>query len=185
MNQKTDKQELFLELFEPLKERLWRFCLSVSMNYEDARELLSETIFQSYLNFEKVRNNVAFLSFIFTIASRVNNNNRIKHSRIDYLEPEDLDSLVVNSETPENILEIKELYKALGQMPAEQKEAIILFDIMGFSRTEICEIQNTNLDNVKARLYRGRKKLAEILGVEINNQIDETKHDVSLTGTKL
>ena len=45
---------------------------------------------------------------------------------------------------------------------------------MGYSREEIAEIQSSNIENVKARLYRGRKKLAEILKAE-NDLITDTK----------
>jgi RNA polymerase sigma-70 factor (ECF subfamily) len=53
-------------------------------------------------------------------------------------------------------------------LPPEQKEAIILQDIMGFSQKEICEIQSISLDALKQRLYRGRKKLAELLNDEFS-----------------
>ena len=172
-----DNQDLFLELFELQKERLWWFCLSVSKNYEDAKELLAETIYQSCLNFEKVKNHKAFLSYLFTIANRINNR---KKTRLDYLMPEELENMIGNSESPESILEYKELYLALDKLPSVQKEAIILFDLMGFSRTEICEIQNTNIANVKARLYRGRKKLAEILGLIFRDDIVNGKKVVSI-----
>ena len=76
--------------------------------------------------------------------------------------------------SPDKAMEIKELYDALEKLPFEQKEAIILFDIMGYSREEIAEIQCSNIENVKARLYRGRKKLAEILKAE-NDLITDTK----------
>ena len=118
-----DKQDLFLELYEPQRERLWRYCLSISFNYEDAKELLAETTYQSYINFDKVRNENAFLSYMFTIASRINNN-RTKNSRIEYWRFEDLDNLTGNSETPENLLEYKEMYLSLKTLPNDQKEAI-------------------------------------------------------------
>lgn len=174
-----DKQDLFLELYEPQKERLWRFCLSISFNYEDAKELLAETIYQSYINFDKVRNETAFLSYMFTIASRINNK-RTKKSRIEYWTFEDLDNLTGNSETPENLLEYKEMYLALKTLPNDQKEAIILSDLMGFSRKEISEIQNTNIENVKVRLYRGRKKLAKLLGLELSKDNLEVNEFISL-----
>ena len=174
-----DKQDLFLELFEPQKERLWRFCLSISMNYEDAKELLAETMYQTCLNFDKVRNETAFLSYMFTIASRVHNTSK-KKSRIELWTSEDLDDLSGNTETPEDLLEYKEMCQALDTLPTDQKEVIILFDLMGFSRKEISEIQNTNIENVKARLYRGRKKLADLLNLELRKDNTEVNEDITL-----
>jgi len=39
----------------------------------------------------------------------------------------------------------------------------MLHEVFGFSRNEIAAMQNTNLTNVKIRLYRGRKALEKLL----------------------
>jgi DNA-directed RNA polymerase specialized sigma24 family protein len=58
------------------------------------------------------------------------------------------------------------LYEALAQLPHEQRESIILFEISGFSIQEITVIQNASESAVKQRLKRGREKLMEILTYE-------------------
>jgi RNA polymerase sigma-70 factor (ECF subfamily) len=170
IEQNKQKQDEFLKLFNPLKERLWRFCLSISRNYEDAKELLSETIYQAYINFGTVKSKEAFLSYLFTIASRANAKRNEKQKRIDLVENETFDRIATDSVSLDDKFEIEALYLALDKLPPNQKEAIILFDIMGFSRDEICDIQVATLDAVKARLFRGRNKLAELLGAVKNNK---------------
>ena len=54
----------------------------------------------------------------------------------------------------------------MSLLPEEQKEAVILFEISGFSIKEICEIQQAGESAVKQRLKRGRQKLTEILTFE-------------------
>ena len=63
-----NKQEIFLNIFNPIKINLWRFCLSVSNSRNDAKDLLQETIEVAYRNFEKLKHNEAFLSYLFSIA---------------------------------------------------------------------------------------------------------------------
>ena len=63
----------------------------------------------------------------------------------------------------ERQLEIEDLYKALGKLPEIQREALILFEISGFSIKEIAVIQEANEDAVKKRLTRGRQELAKLL----------------------
>ena len=53
------------------------------------------------------------------------------------------------------------LYKALNTLPTNQKEALILFEISGFSIKEVCEIQKSSESAVKQRLKRGRVALAD------------------------
>jgi RNA polymerase sigma-70 factor, ECF subfamily len=160
------KQEIFLELFEPVKDNLWRFCLSLSRNRVDAKDLLQDTIENAYKNFDKLSHHIAFLSFLFTIASRISRTKFNKESKFDFKDDPDFESLVADNVSQDVMADIMILYEALDMLPPEQKEAIILSDIMGYPRAEICKIQEIELETLKKRLYRGRIKLAELLGVE-------------------
>lgn len=161
-----DKQEIFCKHFLPVKENLWRFCLSVAPDYEQAKDLLQDTIIRSYENFEKLKNKQAFLSYLFTIASRLNQTRFRRRQREQRLDEAFAESLPDRDPLPDRILENEDVHTALSKIPVDQREAIVLFNIMGFSRLEICEIQKVSMDTLKARLYRGRKKLAEILSCD-------------------
>ena len=60
-------------------------------------------------------------------------------------------------------LDVELLYKALELLPEEQREALILFEISGFSIRDISELQQASEAAVKQRLKRGRDKLGELL----------------------
>ena len=66
----TNKQKIFLDMFDPLRDNLWRFCLSMTRNRDQAKDLLQETIAGAYSAFDSLTSPGAFLSFLFTIASR-------------------------------------------------------------------------------------------------------------------
>jgi RNA polymerase sigma factor (sigma-70 family) len=68
------------------------------------------------------------------------------------------------------------LHVALAQLVEEQREAIILFEIAGFSIKEIVEIQAVSQSAVKQRLKRGREKLVEILTHESSLKMGEVNH---------
>jgi RNA polymerase sigma-70 factor (ECF subfamily) len=55
------------------------------------------------------------------------------------------------------------LYQSLRQLPTEQREAIILFEISGFSTDEVAKIQRVSEAAVRQRLSRGRAALLTIL----------------------
>jgi len=48
---------------------------------------------------------------------------------------------------------------ALATLAPPQREAIVLFELQGYSLDEIAEIQRTSLSSVKSRLARGRDRL--------------------------
>jgi RNA polymerase sigma-70 factor, ECF subfamily len=49
--------------------------------------------------------------------------------------------------------------RALAFLPAVQREAVVLFELEGFSLDEIAELQEVSLSAVKSRLQRGRGRL--------------------------
>jgi len=49
--------------------------------------------------------------------------------------------------------------RALATLAAEQREAVVLFELEGFSIEEIASLQRASIPAVKSRLTRGREKL--------------------------
>jgi RNA polymerase sigma-70 factor (ECF subfamily) len=64
------------------------------------------------------------------------------------------------SAPPEPVLD---LIMALGKLPIAQREAVTLHHLTGLSVTEIAELQDCPEPTVKARLQRGRARLAVLL----------------------
>lgn len=164
------KQKAFLEIYEPIKLNLWRYCMFLCRNKHDAEDLLGDTIINAYKGFENVVNSKAFLSYLFTIAHRNYYKRFDKNIKTEELNLEvfDFDS---GELLPDMITDIKILLETLNLLPIEQKEAIILKEIEGFAIKEIAIIQNVSDETVKSRIYRGKLKLKEILEVNYGGQL--------------
>ena len=52
--------------------------------------------------------------------------------------------------------------RALASLPAEQREAIVLFDLEGITVDEIASLQGVSASAVKSRLARGRLRLRRL-----------------------
>ena len=152
-----------MELYTPVHERLTRYCHAITKDDDDTRDLVNDTVLAVLDNFEKIRNKDAFLYYMFGTASRIFKSNQRRKKRNPTAENKDLLRLEENGVSPEVSLDVELLYKALDKLNEKQKQAIILFEISGFSLKEICEIQKSNLSAVKVRLMRGRKKLQHLL----------------------
>lgn len=60
--------------------------------------------------------------------------------------------------------ELSQIIQAgIGTLPADQRIALVLSDIQGFSYQEIAEITDVSLGTVKSRLSRARAKLRDFL----------------------
>ena len=57
----------------------------------------------------------------------------------------------------------EEIGKALSALPADQRLAVILYDIQGLSYEEVAQVMNSSLGTVKSRLSRGRARLRQIM----------------------
>lgn len=161
-----EKQQRFMTLFEPLQPRLQRFVLVMTRNEELARDIIGETILIAFERFHSVRDEKAFLSFLFTIATRIFREWKRKHGTMVGASEETLAGLLDPGISPDTATDIAAMYKALDLLPEKQREAVILFEVFGFSMKEIRDIQGGTGVGVRVRITRGRKKLAQLLGVE-------------------
>jgi RNA polymerase sigma-70 factor (ECF subfamily) len=64
-------------------------------------------------------------------------------------------------------IEREELYRAIRELPEEQRIAITLVDLAGLTTHETAEAMGTPRGTVLSRLHRGRRALARLLGDRI------------------
>ena len=164
------RHKQFLALYQPVHDRFERFCRArayADMPYED---LINETLLVAYKKWDSLKNPSSFLSFLIGISIRILANSRKKKRAV----VSDDVRLFTQHPDPKNEIEsqfeVAFLHHALSFLPEQQREALILFEITGFSIREIMDIQNSGESAVKQRLARGRKALAQIV-----------KHQLTLT----
>lgn len=68
-------------------------------------------------------------------------------------------------------IEREHLYRAIRGLPQEQRVAITLVDLSGFSTFEAAEAMGTPRGTVLSRLHRGRRALARLLGDRLEEVI--------------
>lgn len=178
----NDYQQQFLDLYEPVHESFARFCHARAYGLMEPEDLISESVLCALEKFGTLKNNEAFLSFIFSIATNIlhKKNRRLKF-RADFHESE---AFVIKDEGIDAAtrLDVAILYDALNELPKAQKEAVILFEISGFSIKEVAEIQKIKLSAVKQRLKRGREGLAAIFkSDQLKNESLDKKSSVLIS----
>ena len=161
-----DRSEQFLRLYAPHSDSLWRFARSLVRTDHDAEDVVSETVLQALEGIHRLKDEQAFVSFLFTIASRIVKRQRWRKRMFgDYNE-----SVIAEREhsdpLPDVSADVVILRQALQKLPVKMQEAIVLFEINGLSLEEVRRIQGGSLSGVKSRLARGRQQLARILEVD-------------------
>ncbi|MEI8185285.1 MAG: sigma-70 family RNA polymerase sigma factor [Chlorobiaceae bacterium] len=154
---------------------LYNYALHLTMNPNDAEDLVQETYLKAYRFFNSFERGTNCKAWLFKILK----NNYINRFRKNSKEPGKVDyDLIkdfyhsikdVQNDTSEaesdyfHSLLHEEVYQALHSLPEEFREVIQLCDIDGFTYEEIANMVESPIGTVRSRLYRGRKLLREQL----------------------
>lgn len=163
LEKEADRKAQFMALYDPLHDRLVRFVQTSEWDREEAKDIVSETILSAYEHFERVRHHEAFLYYLFTIAKRKMNRRFAQQKRMTYLADDLKDTLTNNSSDIHRQLQIKELRKAITQLPEKYREPLVLFEFSGLSIKEIADITELSENGVKSRLSRARQQISKLL----------------------
>ncbi len=149
----------FMEIYTPLHNAFIRYCSSRAVGIMSTEDLAQEAILAALSNFEKIKDRRKLLGYLIGV---VNNILKNKHRQAKFQANWDdsvsewLESRMID---PETAMAVKELLEAIEKLPEKDKEAVLLFEVSGFSIEEIADIQTAGPGAVKTRLSRARQKL--------------------------
>ncbi len=127
------KQEEFLALLEPVRDRLWRFALAMTRDRDDAEDLMSETILATYERFHTIRDPQAFTSFLFTVATRIERHRKRRAKWFERMDAESAGEIATNESSPEDSMEARLVREAIESLPVKQSETVMLYTIVAKS----------------------------------------------------
>ena len=142
------------------------FAISLCGNVDRADDLVQETMLRALANIHSFQPGTNMSAWLFTILRNLFRSEYRKRRR----EVEDTDGSFAESlkSHPEQIghVEFQEFRTALAQLPAEQREALILVGASGFSYEEAAEICECAVGTIKSRVNRARSRLAKLLAID-------------------
>lgn len=165
-----NRQEIFLKAFNPIKQNIWRFCLHLCRNSEDAKDLLQDVIETTYINFDGIKDKSTLMSYMFSVASRKNLNKIRKKKELLTEDFEQYHEIADYSVNIEKWADINILYQMMEKLPPDYKETLILCEIMDIPHSEAAQIQNITIDGIRQRLYRAKQKLKNIFETDISER---------------
>jgi RNA polymerase sigma-70 factor (ECF subfamily) len=142
------------------------FAISLSGNVDRADDLVQETLLRAMANIDSFQPGTNMSAWLFTILRNLFRSEYRKRRR----EVEDSDGSYADTLTshPEQQgrIEFEEFRKALAQLPADQREALILVGASGFSYEEAAGICGCAVGTIKSRVNRARTRLSELLAID-------------------
>src|SRR5512134_3717700 len=142
------------------------FAISLCGNVDRADDLVQETLLRALANIGSFEPGSNMPAWLFTILRNLFRSEYRKRRR----EVEDADGIYAQTlkSQPEQTghVEFQEFRAALGQLPPDQREALILVGASGFSYEEAAEICGCAVGTIKSRVNRARARLADMLAIE-------------------
>ena len=144
------------------------FAMSLSGSIDRADDLVQETLLRALANIDSFEPGTNLPAWLFTILRNQFRTEYRKRRR----EVEDADgrfaSTLMAYPEQHSRIELEEFRKALDELTADQREALILVGASGFSYEQAAEICGCAVGTVKSRVNRARIKLAQLLSIEDN-----------------
>ncbi len=150
------------------------FALSLTRDMARADDLVQDTVVKAWTNIDKFTVGTNMRAWLFTILRNTFYSERRKAKR----EVADVDGAMTErmSVKPahDGHLALTDFRRAFEQLPAEQREALILVGAQGFAYEEAAKMCNCAVGTVKSRANRGRKRLAELLHMREDEAMELT-----------
>ncbi|HRN89971.1 sigma-70 family RNA polymerase sigma factor [Hyphomicrobium sp.] len=140
------------------------FARSFANDPARADDLVQETLVKAWNSRDSFTPGTNFRAWLFTILRNVYFSQHRKLRReVDDPDEQYQNSLSVPPEQHGH-LDLADFRTALGTLPSDQREALVLVGAEGFSYEEAAEICGCAVGTIKSRVNRARNRLVEILG---------------------
>ncbi|MFN3403725.1 MAG: sigma-70 family RNA polymerase sigma factor [Cytophagaceae bacterium] len=172
---KAEKDAQFEKEFMPLVDSLYNFAYRLTLDEDDANDLVQETYLKAYRFFDSYEQGTNAKAWLFRILKNSFINDFRKKSKepskVDYQEVEsyynsdDVDENITVDLRVESLQEMigDEVATALNSLAVDFRTIIILCDLEGFTYEEMAKILDIPIGTVRSRLHRARNLLKEKL----------------------
>ncbi|WP_342076317.1 sigma-70 family RNA polymerase sigma factor [Yoonia sp. SS1-5] len=158
-NNQTDPRDEIVEHIPDMRA----FALNLTRNPTLADDLVQDALVKAWRKFHQFQAGTNLRAWLFTIL-RNTFYSEIRKNKNDFGENgQDLDELASIMHGQDAQIALIDFEKALGLLPTEQREALILVAAIGMSYDEAAETCGVAMGTIKSRINRGRKRLAELL----------------------
>jgi RNA polymerase sigma-70 factor (ECF subfamily) len=168
---RSGDKEAFGQLYDHYQPSVYRFLYYRVGSTTLAEDLTAETFFRALRSMHSFRwQGKDFGAWLMTIARNLTADHfKAGRTRLEQT-TEDMQTLDTTSEGPEievlSSLTNESLLRALGELPTEQRECLIMRFLQGLSIAETAEILGRSAGAVKQLQLRGVRNLAKLIPAE-------------------
>jgi RNA polymerase sigma-70 factor (ECF subfamily) len=137
----------------------------------EAEDLAQEALVRAWKSLGQFRGQSTFRTWLHGIAVNVIRTHRGRRSRLRRFfstrpaegESDPLERASVDDGVESAVVMRQAIDRALGELPEELREAVVLRDIQGMDYKEIAAALDVPIGTVESRIFRGRQRLRPLL----------------------
>lgn len=146
------------------KDAVYRQIARVCGNYDDAQDVLVETLLAAYRAMDQVRDPNAMRGWLATIGRRICRRMKQREALAPILALDEEPSVTPHFEEELEGARLRDCVNGtLEHLPSNYRDAYVLRDVEGLTADEAAERLGINVRNLKSRLHRARTKIREAL----------------------
>ena len=156
----------FAPMLEAQIPRLRRYARALTRDVSRADDLVQSCLARAVAKQHLWQYGTDLRAWLFTILHNEHVNDVRRSVRQgSYVTLEEAPELTVQSNAIPT-LQLRDLEAALGRLPPEQRQVILLIGLEGMRYDEVAVIMGVPIGTVRSRLSRGRDQLRRLMGME-------------------
>lgn len=157
----------FERLYREHSGKVYGLCLRLTKDAQLAEDCTQDTFVNAWKALAQFQTRSSLSTWLHRIAVNVSLGRRRKAGPATEALPEDEDG-TLGGFTLETPVEVRELERAIGELPDGARDALVLHALYGYSHGEAAQMLGIAEGTCKAQLHRARRLLRERLNMEVN-----------------
>jgi RNA polymerase sigma-70 factor, ECF subfamily len=172
------EEDAFAALFKAYNRRIYSVGLRMTGSPAEAEDLTQEVFLKVFRKISTFRGESTFATWLHRLAV----NEILMHLRKKRLDTVPLEGDDASHEGPAQrehgnddpqltgTVDRITLDRAVAELPPGFRTAFVLYDLRGYQHSEIARMMHWSVGNSKSQLHKARRKLRQLLQVEVRSQ---------------
>lgn len=177
---RSGDEEAFSLLVDRFQDKIFRTCLSVVNDRDDADDLTQEVFIEAFRSIRSFRSESTLSTWLYRIAINKSINFLRSSKRkaffqsVGLLQIPDIPEKPVNFDADHDSMVLRQqkklIWQAIRSLPEKQKAAFILHKITELSYAEIAQTLQISLSSVESLIFRAKRSLQKKLSRELKKE---------------